>query len=359
MMHKLLSQGRSSLLPITAVVLAGAIFVADTTTDLEIAVAVLYTVVVLMSLTFCSARGIILIAAGCMGLAVLSAVLSPAGHSETGVINCIISLAAVGATAFLVLLIQSSQKRLELERERQRQLQLDLAHMNRVNSLGVLTASLAHELNQPITAAITNANACLKWLIRDEPDLNEARLAATRIVKNGTRAGEIISHLRAFYKKDAAPERRLVEVNATLIEVISLLRNEAERQAIPIRMDLAEDLPRVAADRVQLQQVVMNLMLNGTEAMKATGGELTIKSRTAEGGDVMISVSDEGVGLPADNPEQIFTAFFTTKTSGMGIGLAICRSIIEAHGGRLWATPNTPRGAILQFTLPADGGRPA
>jgi len=248
----------------------------------------------------------------------------------------------------------TERKRAEEERERLRQLEADLAHIGRVTTLGELAASLAHELNQPITAAITNANTSLRWLARAEPDLDEAREAIMRIVKDGTRAAEVINRLRSFYKKGTPPQPELVDVNEVAHEMMMLLRNEANRYSIAIRTELAPKLPRVMADRVQLQQVFMNLMLNGIEAMKETAGELMVKSERAADGRVLISVSDTGVGLPADKADQIFNAFFTTKPQGTGMGLAITRSIIEAHGGRLWASANTGRGATFHFTLPRE-----
>jgi signal transduction histidine kinase len=237
------------------------------------------------------------------------------------------------------------------DRKRAEQLQADLAHTNRVSLLGELAASISHELRQPITGAITSARACLRWLDRAEPDLQRARAAVVRIDKDGARASEIIDRLRALYKK-TPPQRELVDVNEIIGEMAVLLRSEAYRFGVSIRTDLAADLLRITADRVQLQQVLMNLMLNAIEAMKETGGVMTVKSQRDENGQVLISVSDTGVGLPAEKADQIFNAFFTTKPQGSGMGLAISRSIVESHGGRLWATPNDGRGATFQFTLP-------
>jgi signal transduction histidine kinase len=247
----------------------------------------------------------------------------------------------------------TERKRAEEERERLRQVQADLAHLSRVTTMGELTASLAHEIRQPISAAVTNAKTCLRWLVRDAPDLAEASEAASRIVKDATRAADIISRISALFKKGAL-QRELVDVNEVIREMIVLLRSEANRYSVSIRIELAEDLPTVIADRVQLQQVFMNLMLNGIDAMKGiTGeGELTIKSK-ADDGQVLVSVSDTGVGLPLEQAEQIFKAFFTTKDEGIGMGLPISRSIIESHGGHLWATGGSGRGATFQFTLPA------
>jgi len=242
------------------------------------------------------------------------------------------------------------RKRAEQERE---QLRADLAHVNRVSMLGELAASVSHELKQPIAAAMINAQTCVRWLKRDQPDVDEALEATMRLVKDGTRATEIIDRLRSLYKK-SPPQRELVDVNEIVREMPALLRGEANRYSIVTRLDLAPDLPKITADRVQLQQVFMNLMLNAIEAMKDSGGELTIKTELRKEGPLLISVSDTGVGLPAENTDEIFNAFFTTKPEGSGMGLAISRSIIESHGGRLWATGNDGRGATFQLTLPAE-----
>jgi len=220
--------------------------------------------------------------------------------------------------------------------------------------MGELTASLAHEINQPIAAAVTDARTCLRWLAREQPDLGEARESATRMVKAVTRASDIISRLLQLFKK-GAPQTDLVDVSEVIQEMVVLLRSEASRYSISIQTELSADSPRVIADRVQLQQVLMNLMLNGIEAMRDTqsGGQLRLKSLVAEGGQLLISVSDTGAGLPPEQADQIFNAFFSTKVQGTGMGLSISRSIIESHGGRLWATSNSGRGATFNFTLPA------
>jgi PAS domain S-box-containing protein len=232
--------------------------------------------------------------------------------------------------------------------------QTDLEHVNRVTTMGELTASLAHEVNQPIAAAVTNARTCLRWLTRDQPDLEEAREAAMRIVNDATRAADIISRVRQLFKK-GTQEWELVDINEVIRDMIVLLRNEATRYSISVRTELAEDLPQVMGDRVQLQQVLMNLMINGIDAMKSADRmrELAIKSQRAENKQLLASVSDTGVGLPNQQADQIFNAFFTTKPHGTGMGLRICRSIVESHGGRLWATANTGPGATFHFTLPA------
>jgi C4-dicarboxylate-specific signal transduction histidine kinase len=225
----------------------------------------------------------------------------------------------------------------------------ELAHMARVTTLSALTASIGHEVNQPIAALMTSADACLRWLNRDQPDLHRAREAVGRIQEDGQRAAEIISHLKSFYRKDVSPQRELVSANDVVRHMLVLLRSEADRHSVAMRTELAEDLPSVRADRVHLEQVLMNLMLNGMEAMDERGGELTIRTR-GERDAVLVTVSDAGTGIPADKLEQIFNAFFTTKVEGTGMGLAISRTIIESHGGRLWATVNPDRAR--PFTSP-------
>jgi PAS domain S-box-containing protein len=244
----------------------------------------------------------------------------------------------------------TNRKRAE---EALRQAQADLAYVSRVTTMGELTASLAHEVNQPIAAAVTNANTCLRWLTRDRPEVEEARAAATRIVKDGTRAGEIISRIRLLFKK-GTPQHDLVDVNEVIGEMIVLLRGETTRYSISVRTELAADLPQVMGDRVQLQQVMMNLIMNSIDAMKDADGtrEIAIESQRTENEEVRVSVTDSGVGLPPQQAEQIFNAFFTTKPHGTGMGLRISRSIIESHSGRLWAADPSPRGASFCFTLP-------
>jgi PAS domain S-box-containing protein len=244
------------------------------------------------------------------------------------------------------------RKRAEQEREKLRQLEDDLSHINRVSMLGEMAASLAHEIKQPIAAAMTSANSCIEWLAHEPPNLDRARAAAAKIDKYGNRAAEIIDHIRSLYRK-SPPQSELIDVNEIVHEIFTLLQGEAIRYSIAMRSELADELPKVEADRVQLQQVFMNLMLNAIEAMRDEGGELTVKSQRQDG-QLLFSVRDTGPGLPVGNVDQIFSAFFTTKPQGSGMGLAISRTIVESHGGRLWATANDGRGATFYFTLPTE-----
>ena len=218
--------------------------------------------------------------------------------------------------------------------------------------MGELTASLAHEVRQPIAAALTDANTCVRWLARDVPDIAEARAAAMRVVEDGRRATDIISRIRRPFTK-GAPQREWVDVNDLIREMVVLLHSEATRYAVSVQTTLAADLPPVMADRVQLQQVLMNLIMNSIEAMKEVEGvrDLAIGSQRGKGAELLVSFSDTGVGLPAQQADQIFTAFFTTKDHGIGLGLSISRSIVESHGGRLWAVDHAPRGASFFLTL--------
>ena len=271
-----------------------------------------------------------------------------------------LALAVACITFFILALAMaaslSEQRRAE---EALRQAQADLAHVNRVTTMGELTASLAHEVNQPIAAAVANASACLHWLAAQPPNLDEARAAAMNVVKDGTRAAEIVSHIRLLFKK-ATPQRELVDLNEVIREMIVLLHSEVTRCSISVRTELAGDLPHVTGDRVQLQQVMMNLITNSIAAMKDVNGrrELAIKSQRAEDGLIAVCISDSGVGLPPQQADQIFNAFFTTKRDGTGMGLPISRTIVESHNGRLWAAENSPCGASFHLVLPIKGEIP-
>jgi C4-dicarboxylate-specific signal transduction histidine kinase len=252
----------------------------------------------------------------------------------------------------------TERKRAEAEaresERRYREVQMELAHANRVATMGQLTASIAHEVNQPIAAMVTNAQAAQRWLDRQPPHLKEARQALARIVKDGNRAGDVIGRIRELIKK-APPRKDWVDINEAIREVIELTRREAAKTGVSVQTHLAEGLPRINGDRVQLQQVILNLIINAVEAMSGvTDGprELLISTGQAESDGVLVAVRDSGPGLAPATFEHLFEAFYTTKTTGLGMGLSICRSIIEAHGGRLWAEANEPQGTIFQFLTP-------
>lgn len=238
--------------------------------------------------------------------------------------------------------------------------QNQLAHMARVTTMGELAASIAHEINQPLAAVVTNGNACLRWMTLSEPNLDEARAAVTAIVQQGKRASDIIARIRAFMTK-RPPQMSLLEINGLVREVLNLIDHEVQRNKVVLRSELAGDVAAVVGDRVQLQQVVLNLLMNAVEATSAAAEspkEVLVTSRN-EASQVIVAVQDSGVGIDPENLNQLFNPFFTTKPHGMGMGLAISRSTIQSHGGRLWAASNPGRGATFQFTLPAQVSVPA
>ena len=245
------------------------------------------------------------------------------------------------------------RKRVELERERLRQLEADLAHKSRVSMMGEFAASLGHEITQPIAGALINARTCLRWLEREPAEIGEARRTAARIVHDLRRAADIVERNRSLYRRSDA-QRELVDLNEVIRQIVALLRETATWRSASVRAELDPRLPQTLADRVQLQQVLMNLMLNAIEAMKEGGGEVKIASSRSEDGQLMVSVSDSGVGLPTQDSERIFEAFYTTKPEGTGMGLSISRQIVESHGGRLWARANEGPGATFCFTLPLE-----
>jgi signal transduction histidine kinase len=342
----------ATLLPAAAVLLALSIFVIDTLTDLELAVPAFYTAVVLMSVRFCKTRGVILFGAACIVLTLLSDLLtSNTASTKAGFVNTGISLIAIVATTYLVLKIESARMAAYVA-------QSQLAHVARVTTLGELTASIAHEVNQPLAAVVINANASLRWLADLPPNLEEVRLATERIVKDANRASNIVARVRAL-TKSAPHEKEWVDINDGILGTIALADAEIQRNSVTLRTQLASDLPLVLGDRIQLQQVMLNLVLNAIEAINLNPGgarEIVVSSKNEDSRGVLISVKDSGVGLPSEKLDHIFDAFYSTKANGMGMGLTISRSIVEAHGGRIWATPNSPNGATIQFVLPVQAG---
>ena len=339
---------RSRFMPAALAGLALAIFALDTVTNREIAVAVFHVMVVLLSVRVFERRGVVLVAAGCAALTVLSYVLTGSGSHEAGLVNCVISLSAIAATTYLALRTAAANAAAQDARAQ-------LAHSARVTALGELTASIAHEVNQPLTGVVTSANACERWLSMDVPNLARASQSVQRIIDDANRASEIIARVRRL-ATHAPPREEWVDVNEMIRDILALTRHDLEESGIEITTDFGDELPRVRLDRVQVQQVLLNLVLNAVEAMKANNGNarhLQLRSERSGDGGVAVSVRDTGPGLTHEDVDRIFDAFYTTKPGGMGIGLTISRSIIEAHGGRVWATANGTRGATVQFTLPA------
>jgi signal transduction histidine kinase len=342
MNHKLSSL---AFVPIAAATVAITIFVVDTLT--RPAVAVLYVVVVLFAVRFFERRGVLLVSLGCIVLTMLSVVLSGDVSAENVLINCVISILAIAIAAFLSLENRSTEMALH-------EAQLQLAHVNRITTLGELTASIAHEVNQPITAVVTHADAALRWLAAQPPDLNEGREALRHIVNDAHRASEVISRIRALAKKESS-RKTLLDINETIVEVVSLTRGQVLKNGVSLLTQLSSDLPPILGDRVQLQQVLMNLIINAIEAMGEVSEDrrkLVVCSSKDDSHGVLITVKDSGPGIGKESFDRLFNPFYTTKSTGMGMGLSICRSIIETHGGRVWATSNLPQGAIFHFTLP-------
>lgn len=342
------SAATSVLLPAATLLLALSIFALDTVTDLEIAVAVLYVAVVLLSVGFCRKRGVVLVALGCVALTFLSFLLSNNDSQVAGWINSGISILAIAATTFLALRIESAELAA-------REARAQLAHISRVTMLGELAASIAHEVNQPLTATLINGNACLSWLGVQPPDLEEANRALERIINDTTRASDVIARVRGMFKK-SPPQKERISINDVVRETIALTRNEIEHNRVSLKVQLAHDLPLVWGDRIQIQQVVLNLLLNAIEAMTDAGTlspELLVSTNPHGTQDVLVAVQDNGQGVDPAKIAHLFDAFYTTKRDGLGMGLAISRSIIEAHSGKIWAEPNSPRGAVFHFLLPA------
>ncbi|MBP1145925.1 His Kinase A (phospho-acceptor) domain-containing protein [Pseudomonas congelans] len=333
---------------IALLMLALVIAVADTLTDLEIAVGVFQIVVVLLAVRLLPVAGVIAMALLCMVLTVISYEMTTSRGSEaSGLINCIISLAAIAMTTWLAL-------RMALAIRSVHEARSQLARIARVNQLGELTASIAHEVNQPLSAIVTSGNACQRWLASEPVNLDKARQAVERMISDANRAGDIIVRVRALAKRSST-HKEWISVADTVAEIVALAHSEIEGQGVALLVDVPEGLPPLLADRVQIQQVLLNLMLNGVDAMKrleADQAQLEVRVGWHDGGNIGFSVIDNGIGVPPENLHQLFDAFYTTKEEGMGIGLAISRSIIEAHGGRIWVTPNPAIGATFHFTLP-------
>jgi signal transduction histidine kinase len=340
------------ILPIATACLALATFVIDTITDYEIAAATFYVVVVLLTLGFCRKRGLIAVSGACVVLTILSYALTNDGNFKAGIVNTSISLLAIAATTYLAVKIESA-------RELAQQAQSQLAHIARVTTLGELTSSIAHEVNQPLAGVVTNANACTRWIAAQPPNLAKVALSVSNIVKDANRASEIIARIRMLTKR-VEPKKSWIDINSAIQEILSLMNDQLRENRIVLRTDLSNDLPMVFGDRVQLQQVILNLTVNAIDAINAAPlGDRLVRIRSAKPDNcgVWVAVEDSGIGVDPATVDRLFDAFHSTKTEGMGIGLTICRSIAEAHGGHIWAVANRPRGAVFQFLLPGDRGQ--
>jgi C4-dicarboxylate-specific signal transduction histidine kinase len=242
--------------------------------------------------------------------------------------------------------------------EQMHQARADLAHVARMTTIGELTAAIAHEINQPLAALVTQGNACLRWLAHEPPNLREGRSSAEAMIDSGLRAAEVISRLRAMMKK-SPPHRDMLNINDAILAVTALVGTEAQRNRVSLRTELSNDLPLVLGDRIQLQQVLLNLIMNAIEAMRGIDQTqrkvLVVSRKDDESKGVLVEVQDSGAGLEGLALDRLFDAFYTTKPDGMGIGLAVSRTIIESHGGQLRALPNVPKGAVFQFQLPTNG----
>ncbi len=332
---------------LAGLVLIIAIFIADTVTDLEIAAAVFYVAVVLLAVRLLQPKAVLATAALCVVLTILSYFLTLNGAPESGIVNAVISIAAIGVTTWLALRIRNAQQAAEEARKQ-------MAHMARVMTLGELTASIAHEVNQPLAAVVTSAAACQRWLAMVPPNIEKAQQAAERISKDAARAGEVVGRVRALVQRQPSV-REAVRLNGLVQDVLALIRGDLEGAKIMVRLDLDENLPAVYADRVEIEQVLLNLLSNAVEAVRDTVEtalrEITVISRCDADGMVRITVADSGKGVPTERLKSMFDAFYTTKAGGIGIGLAISRSIIEAHQGTIRAFPRHPHGLSVEFTL--------
>ncbi|MBK3745384.1 GHKL domain-containing protein [Paraburkholderia aspalathi] len=332
-----------------------AIFIADTVTDLEIAAAVFYVAVVLFCVRFLQKTGVIYVALLCVALTVISYYLSLRGSHQSGIINAVISIAAIGMSTMLALQTRDAQRAVQEAREH-------MVHMARVMVLGELTASIAHEINQPLAALTTSGHACMRWLAAKPPNIDKAQKAVARIVRDATRASEIIGRVRSLVRREPTPHQ-WISINDMIQGIIPLLHGDIKRDHITLRLILAENLPRVYAGIIEIEQVLLNLIGNAIESLRQNPQEQRILTITTQlqpdGGGVLTSVADTGSGLETEQMKQMFEPFFSTKPGGMGIGLAISRTIIEAHRGVITAYAQKPRGLVVEFTLSTSGNEPS
>ena len=340
------------LLRLLIVQVATVIFIIDAFTPLDIAIAVLYVVVVLASV-HAWPRHVLRISGICVVLTLFGFLFSNWGHLvDASAGRCAVSLAAIAITGYLAHTNHIANERLWQQEETLRESRNQLAHAARVSTLGELAASIAHEVNQPLAAISANGSAALRWLNRPQPELEEVRIAIGRIQADTARASEVITRIRALARR-SDPEQQALDLNDVARESAALVRRELKSHKVTLRLALAPGLPPVLGDRVQLQQVIINLLMNGMQAMDSQGGGgLELATQACAEGGVQLSVADTGPGIASENLGRLFDPFFSTKPDGMGMGLAISRSIIDSHGGRIAATSNGS-GAVLQCTLPA------
>ena len=344
-------EASTPMLLLAAAVVAAAIFIADTVTQLEVAVAVLYVAVILIVARIFERRGVLVVAFSCVGLTILSYFLSREDLSpSTGLINCIISIAAILVSTYLA--IQNRTALMALHES-----QSELAHANRVTTMGELTAAIVHEVNQPVAGVVANAEAAMRWLEAQPPEMSEAKQALEAIVEDGKRTSEIVNRIRALARKER-PRRQALDINEVIVEVVALMRTPSQRANVLLHTEFGDGIAPIYGDRIQMQQVILNLILNAVEAMATVNGHrhLRIKTQAHGAGGALVAVSDTGTGLGGEL-DRLFEAFYTTKSSGMGMGLSICRTIVESHGGRIWAAPNDGGGATFQFMLPQHARR--
>jgi C4-dicarboxylate-specific signal transduction histidine kinase len=340
-------QSKYSVIMALILIAMAAIFVADTVTDYAIAAAVFYTAVILVATRMLPTRTVVVLACACVALTLLSFALTQSGAYEVGVANTAISIVAIGVTTYLSLKLVAAEAAAHETRER-------LLRIARVTSLGELTASIAHEVNQPLAAITASAGACKRWLDQNPPEVANAQRAADRIVEQANRASAVISRVRGM-ASGKPPQKKRFDLNEVVFEIVGVARDQIDRHDITLRLYLQASLPMVMADRVQAGQIVSNLLVNAIEAIAALPSgkrELEITSSGGGANTVCLAVADTGVGFRPGELEQLFDAFWTTKKDGIGLGLTISRSIVEANGGSIWARPNEEGGAVILFSLP-------
>lgn len=328
-----------------------AIFAADTLTDYAVAAACFYAAVILAASRILGPRGLVLLAAACVALTGVSFFLTRFGTYRIGLVNSAIGMLVIVITTYLSLKMEAAKAAVQ-------EAQARLLRVARASTVGELTTSIAHEVNQPLAAIASSAEASQRWLAQDPPNVDKARQTLARILADAHRASDVIARIRGL-TRGASPERRGFDLNQAVLEMLALSRSELEQHAVIVTTQFDDELPLVLGDRVQVQQVIGNLILNAVDAMDgipAAARRLTLRSLRVDGGRVALSVRDHGSGLPLEAPERVFDAFWTTKSGGLGLGLSLSRSILEANGGQIRAEPAEGGGAHFVFELPIDDG---